>query len=50
MIEYTSLTEMPSLTIEADLADWAEQRQTVILPDDEYPRLGEQSARLDLAS
>lgn len=29
------LAETPSLTVEADLTDWAEQNYTVTLPDDE---------------
>lgn len=30
-----------ALTVEADLADWAEQHDAVLLPDDEYPRVGD---------
>jgi hypothetical protein len=37
----TVLAETPSLTVEADLTDWAEQHYTVTLPDDEYPRAGD---------
>jgi hypothetical protein len=37
----TLLVETPSLTVEADLTDWAEQRYTVTLPDDEYPHSGD---------
>lgn len=28
------------LPVEANLADWAEQQQSVPLPDDEYPHVG----------
>lgn len=28
------------LTAEADLTDWADQQDTVSLPDDEYPHTG----------
>jgi hypothetical protein len=43
MIEHahTLLAEAPSLTIEADLNDWAEQHHTVTFPHDEYPHVGE---------
>ena len=33
----TLLAKTPSLTVEADLTDWAEQQYPVTLPDDEYP-------------
>ncbi|HXO83240.1 MAG TPA: hypothetical protein VN856_25540 [Mycobacterium sp.] len=33
----TLLAGKPSLTVEADLTDWAEQHYPVTLPDDEYP-------------
>ena len=36
----TLVAEIPSLTVEADMTDWAEQHYTVTLPDDEYPHAG----------
>jgi hypothetical protein len=35
------------LTAEADLTDWAEQHDTVSLPDDEYPHTGHGAAFID---
>ncbi|WP_343574216.1 hypothetical protein [Mycobacterium sp.] len=34
------LSETAVPTVEADLTDWAEQHQAVVLPDDDYPHVG----------